>query len=139
MHLKIICAGGEERVCLLDKEETVAPGTMRATGDWVNVNSEQLQYLGRRDRLIKRHGKRVNLDSMQQVSFYPAFFSLYCAHFTQIQHIAHSNSRQQSCESTHFLSISVPVEVFCELVPKRTRCSLCNSLKVALQDAVQGV
>ncbi|TNM87520.1 hypothetical protein fugu_005741 [Takifugu bimaculatus] len=59
--------GGEERVCLLDKEEAIGPGTMRATGDWVNVNSERLQYLGRRDRLIKRHGKRVNLDSVQQL------------------------------------------------------------------------
>lgn len=56
-------------MCLLDLEETVVPGTMRATGDWVNVKGEQLQYLGRRDRLIKRHGKRVNLDSVQQVRF----------------------------------------------------------------------
>lgn len=63
----IISTGGEERVCLLDLEETVVPGTMRATGDWVNVQGGQLQYLGRRDRLIKRHGKRVNLDSVQQV------------------------------------------------------------------------
>lgn len=60
-------AGGEDRVCLLDDEDTVIPGTMRATGDWVNVKGEQLCYLGRKDRLIKRHGKRVNLDSLQQV------------------------------------------------------------------------
>lgn len=86
MHLTIICAGGEERVCLLDKEETIGPGTMRATGDWVNVISEQLQYLGRRDRLIKRHGKRVNLDSVQQVSFFPAFFSLPCTFHTDTTH-----------------------------------------------------
>ncbi|XP_049911381.1 beta-alanine-activating enzyme [Epinephelus moara] len=59
--------GGEDRVCLLDDEETVVPGTMRATGDWVNVEDMQLYYLGRRDRLIKRHGKRVNLDSLQQL------------------------------------------------------------------------
>lgn len=62
-------AGGEERVCLLDHEDTVVPGTMRATGDWVDVRDAQLRFLGRRDRLIKRHGKRVNLDSVQQVSF----------------------------------------------------------------------
>lgn len=86
MHLTIICAGGEERVCLLDKEETIGPGTMRATGDWVNVISEQLQYLGRRDRLIKRHGKRVNLDSVQQVSFFLAFFSLPCTFHTDATH-----------------------------------------------------
>ncbi|XP_027146442.1 beta-alanine-activating enzyme isoform X2 [Larimichthys crocea] len=59
--------GGEDRVCLLDDEDTVIPGTMRATGDWVNVKGEQLCYLGRKDRLIKRHGKRVNLDSLQQL------------------------------------------------------------------------
>ncbi|XP_034736790.1 beta-alanine-activating enzyme [Etheostoma cragini] len=59
--------GGEDRVCLLDDEETVVPGTMRATGDWVNVKDAQLFHLGRRDRLIKRHGKRVNLDSLQQL------------------------------------------------------------------------
>ncbi len=55
-------------MCLLDDEETVIPGTMRATGDWVNVKDTQLVYLGRKDRLIKRHGKRVNLDNLQQVS-----------------------------------------------------------------------
>ncbi|XP_041791276.1 beta-alanine-activating enzyme isoform X2 [Chelmon rostratus] len=59
--------GGEGRVCLLDDEEAVIPGTMRATGDWVSVKDAQLCYLGRKDRLIKRHGKRVNLDSLQQL------------------------------------------------------------------------
>lgn len=54
-------------MCLLDDEETVICGTMRATGDWVNIKDSQLYYLGRRDRLIKRHGKRMNLDSLQQV------------------------------------------------------------------------
>lgn len=74
-------------MCLLDKEETIGPGTMRATGDWVNVISEQLQYLGRRDRLIKRHGKQVNLDNVQQVSFFPDFFfSLPCTFHTDTTH-----------------------------------------------------
>ncbi|CAJ1060005.1 beta-alanine-activating enzyme [Xyrichtys novacula] len=59
--------GGEGRVCLLDGEDAVVPGTMRATGDWVNIRDNQLFYLGRRDRLIKRHGKQVNLDSLQQL------------------------------------------------------------------------
>lgn len=63
----IFGTGGKDRVCLLDDEEAVTPGTMRATGDWVNVKDTQLLYLGRRDRLIKRHGKRVNLDNLQQV------------------------------------------------------------------------
>ncbi|KAM4739177.1 beta-alanine-activating enzyme isoform 2-T2 [Anableps anableps] len=59
--------GGEDRVCLLDGEDAVVPGTMRATGDWANVKDAQLYYLGRRDRMIKRNGKRVNLDSLQQL------------------------------------------------------------------------
>ncbi|XP_028260190.1 beta-alanine-activating enzyme [Parambassis ranga] len=59
--------GGENRVCLLDDEDAAVPGTMRETGDRVNVKDTQLYYLGRRDRLIKRNGKRVNLDSLQQL------------------------------------------------------------------------
>lgn len=69
----ILGAGGEERVCLLDDEESVLPGTMRATGDWVEVKDAHLRYLGRRDRLIKRHGKRVNLDDLQQVRCFHVF------------------------------------------------------------------
>lgn len=62
-------------MCLLDDEETVIPGTMRAAGDWVNIKDTQLCYLGRKDRLIKRHGKRVNLDRLQQVRL---FLCVYC-------------------------------------------------------------
>lgn len=69
----ILNAGGEERVCLLDDEESVVPGIMRATGDWVEVKDAHLRYLGRRDRLIKRHGKRVNLDNLQQVRCFTVF------------------------------------------------------------------
>ncbi|XP_061540713.1 beta-alanine-activating enzyme isoform X1 [Phycodurus eques] len=59
--------GGDERVCLLDHEEAPMPGTMRATGDWVDVKGGQMYYRGRKDRSIKRHGKRVNLDDLQQL------------------------------------------------------------------------
>ncbi|XP_068175474.1 beta-alanine-activating enzyme isoform X2 [Antennarius striatus] len=59
--------GGEDRVCLLDDEDALIPWKMRATGDWVKVTDTQLCFLGRKDRLIKRHGKRVNLDSLQQL------------------------------------------------------------------------
>uniref|UniRef100_A0A673NI29 Beta-alanine-activating enzyme n=1 Tax=Sinocyclocheilus rhinocerous TaxID=307959 RepID=A0A673NI29_9TELE len=59
--------GGQERVCLLDDEETVVEGTMRATGDWVQVRDSHLYFLGRKDRLIKRFGQRVHLDALQQV------------------------------------------------------------------------
>ncbi|KAM3619691.1 uncharacterized protein V6R79_012033 [Siganus canaliculatus] len=58
--------GGQDRVCLLDEEETVLPGTMRPTGDWVEVKDAQWRYLGRKDRQIKRHGQRVDLDSVQK-------------------------------------------------------------------------
>ncbi|XP_051954079.1 beta-alanine-activating enzyme-like isoform X2 [Xyrauchen texanus] len=59
--------GGQERVCLLDKEETVVGGTMRATGDWVQVRDSHLYFLGRKDRLVKRFGQRVHLDALQRI------------------------------------------------------------------------
>ncbi|XP_077440315.1 beta-alanine-activating enzyme [Vanacampus margaritifer] len=59
--------GGDERVCLLDHEDSPVPGTMRATGDWVDVNGGHMYYRGRKDRSVKRHGKRVNLDHLQQL------------------------------------------------------------------------
>ncbi|KAL1022606.1 hypothetical protein UPYG_G00029810 [Umbra pygmaea] len=59
--------GGMDRVCLLDDEVTDAPGTMRSTGDWVQISDTHLYYLGRRDRLVKRHGQRLHLDTLQQV------------------------------------------------------------------------
>ncbi|XP_041054843.1 beta-alanine-activating enzyme isoform X1 [Carcharodon carcharias] len=60
--------GGKERVCFLDDEITVCPGTMRATGDWVIIKAGHMYYKGRRDNQIKRHGKRVSLESVQQVA-----------------------------------------------------------------------
>ncbi|XP_057696637.1 beta-alanine-activating enzyme isoform X1 [Corythoichthys intestinalis] len=59
--------GGDQRVCILDQEETAIAGTMRATGDWVDLKGGQMFYCGRKDRRIKRHGKRVNLDHVQQL------------------------------------------------------------------------
>ncbi|XP_046905585.1 beta-alanine-activating enzyme isoform X3 [Hypomesus transpacificus] len=58
--------GGTDRVCLLDDEVEAVPGTMRATGDWVQVKDSCLYFLGRQDRLIKRQGQRVHLDTLQQ-------------------------------------------------------------------------
>ncbi|XP_078073542.1 beta-alanine-activating enzyme [Mustelus asterias] len=60
--------GGKERVCFLDDEKTVCPGTMRATGDWVIIKDGHMYYKGRQDNQIKRHGKRLNLESVQQVA-----------------------------------------------------------------------
>ncbi|KAM6261663.1 beta-alanine-activating enzyme isoform 2-T2 [Porphyrio hochstetteri] len=61
-----IFIGGEERICFLDAEITVPPGTMRETGDFVRVQNAKLFFLGRKDNQIKRHGKRFNIECLQQ-------------------------------------------------------------------------
>ncbi|OPJ71148.1 acyl-CoA synthetase family member 4 isoform A [Patagioenas fasciata monilis] len=60
--------GGEERICFLDDEVTVPLGTMRETGDFVRVQNAKLFFLGRKDNQIKRHGKRFNIESLQQAA-----------------------------------------------------------------------
>ncbi|XP_036057436.1 beta-alanine-activating enzyme isoform X2 [Onychomys torridus] len=60
--------GGENRVCFLDDEVTVPLGTMRATGDFVTVKDGEMFFLGRKDSQIKRHGKRLNTELVQQVA-----------------------------------------------------------------------
>ncbi|XP_038625191.1 beta-alanine-activating enzyme [Tachyglossus aculeatus] len=60
--------GGEERVCFLDDETTVPLGTMRGTGDLVTVKGKDMFFLGRKDSQIKRHGKRLNLEGVQQAA-----------------------------------------------------------------------
>ncbi|NXU53145.1 ACSF4 enzyme, partial [Turnix velox] len=60
--------GGEERICFLDDEITVPLGTMRATGDFVRVQDSNLFFLGRKDNQIKRHGKRFNIECLQQAA-----------------------------------------------------------------------
>uniref|UniRef100_H0WN13 Beta-alanine-activating enzyme n=1 Tax=Otolemur garnettii TaxID=30611 RepID=H0WN13_OTOGA len=59
--------GGGSRVCFLDDEVTVPLGTMRATGDFVTVKDGEIFFLGRKDSQIKRHGKRLNIELVQQV------------------------------------------------------------------------
>ncbi|XP_074760958.1 beta-alanine-activating enzyme isoform X2 [Athene noctua] len=61
-----IFIGGEERICFLDDEITVPLGTMRETGDFVRVQNSKLFFLGRKDNQIKRHGKRFNIECLQQ-------------------------------------------------------------------------
>ncbi|NXF07920.1 ACSF4 enzyme, partial [Smithornis capensis] len=63
-----IFIGGEERICFLDDEITVPLGTMRATGDFVRVQNAKLFFLGRKDNQIKRHGKRFNIELLQQAA-----------------------------------------------------------------------
>ncbi|XP_007944405.1 beta-alanine-activating enzyme [Orycteropus afer afer] len=60
--------GGRNRVCFLDDEMTVPLGTMRATGDFVTVKDGEMFFLGRKDSQIKRHGKRLNIEVVQQVA-----------------------------------------------------------------------
>ncbi|XP_053462035.1 beta-alanine-activating enzyme isoform X2 [Nycticebus coucang] len=60
--------GGRSRVCFLDDEVTVPLGTMRATGDFVTVKDGEIFFLGRKDSQIKRHGKRLNIELVQQVA-----------------------------------------------------------------------
>ncbi|XP_048219784.1 beta-alanine-activating enzyme isoform X2 [Perognathus longimembris pacificus] len=60
--------GGKNRVCFLDDEVTVPLGTMRATGDFVTVKDGEIFFLGRKDSQIKRHGKRLNTELVQQVA-----------------------------------------------------------------------
>ncbi|XP_048365789.1 beta-alanine-activating enzyme isoform X2 [Sphaerodactylus townsendi] len=64
----LLIIGGEERVCFLDDEVTLPRGTMRATGDFVKVKNAELFYLGRKDNQIKRHGKRLNIEFVQQLA-----------------------------------------------------------------------
>lgn len=59
--------GGKERICLLDNEASVSSTTMRETGDWVTVKDGNILFLGRKDNQIKRHGKRLNIEYVQQV------------------------------------------------------------------------
>ncbi|XP_045329926.1 beta-alanine-activating enzyme isoform X3 [Leopardus geoffroyi] len=60
--------GGKNRVCFLDDEMIVPLGTMRATGDLVTVKDGEMFFLGRKDSQIKRYGKRLNIEFVQQVA-----------------------------------------------------------------------
>ena len=55
-------AGGPDRVCLLGDETSHTTETKRKTGDWAYVKNHCVWFCGRRDRQIKRIGKRINLD-----------------------------------------------------------------------------
>ncbi|XP_053885566.1 beta-alanine-activating enzyme isoform X2 [Malaclemys terrapin pileata] len=60
--------GGKERICFLDDEVTVPLNTMRETGDFVRVKDAEMFFLGRKDNQIKRHGKRLNIEYVQQAA-----------------------------------------------------------------------
>ncbi|XP_043369708.1 beta-alanine-activating enzyme isoform X6 [Dermochelys coriacea] len=60
--------GGKERICFLDDEVIVPSNTMRETGDFVRVKDAEMFFLGRKDSQIKRHGKRLNIECVQQAA-----------------------------------------------------------------------
>ena len=58
--------GGSDRECLLGDETALVAGIMRATGDWAYVKDQCIWFCGRKDRQIKRMGKRINLDWIER-------------------------------------------------------------------------
>ena len=64
------CTGGTSRVCYLDNEDVLPASkpVMRDTGDLVEISQRGLIHLGRHDDQIKRHGKRITLTQIQQVT-----------------------------------------------------------------------
>uniref|UniRef100_A0A8C5LX75 Aminoadipate-semialdehyde dehydrogenase n=1 Tax=Leptobrachium leishanense TaxID=445787 RepID=A0A8C5LX75_9ANUR len=62
-----VLLGGKERICFLDDEVILPCGTLRSTGDWVSIKDGKMFFLGRKDNQIKRHGKRLNTEYVQQV------------------------------------------------------------------------
>ncbi|XP_033107191.1 beta-alanine-activating enzyme-like [Anneissia japonica] len=74
-HLYI---GGKERVCLVDNECVLVPGTLRASGDIVQFTSKGLVYVGRIDQQIKRHGQRINLQQLTEVILSALIFNSCC-------------------------------------------------------------
>nr|CAD7568781.1 unnamed protein product [Timema californicum] len=75
--------GSMDRVCLINEELMVnlELPLYRATGDIVKVDSQsgQLFYVGRKDRMVKRHGHRVSLYLVEQVANkYPGLGQCHC-------------------------------------------------------------
>ena len=73
MKYIVLTLGGSERTCLLnDEDEQVltSSAVWRCTGDLGRVDSKgNIFCLGRVDRQIKRHGKRLDLDTLEKVGF----------------------------------------------------------------------
>lgn len=114
MYLNYI-VGGQERVCLLDNETMTAAmkGVMRATGDWVMVQNSNLYYLGRKDRLVKRHGQVLHLDALQQVG---ASFLMPLTWADDLENISLSTKDSKlPGKSKAFISLSNLLAVFSHL------------------------
>lgn len=60
--------GGEDRICLIDEEDPILDRRMRFSGDYVRrAPGGALHYVGRKDDMIKRNGKRVHLTEIEKV------------------------------------------------------------------------
>lgn len=126
MYLNYI-VGGQERVCLLDNETMTAAmkGVMRATGDWVMVQNSNLYYLGRKDRLVKRHGQVLHLDALQQVG---ASFLMPLTWADDLENISLSTKDSKlPGKSKAFISLSNLLAVFC-LICSIWLCQAMESL-----------
>ena len=56
-------------MCIIDDEECMVCGKMRFSGDLVRQTEDGLLcYVGRQDDMIKRHGKRIHLCEIEQVT-----------------------------------------------------------------------
>lgn len=59
------------RVCYLNDEKQYPENhsVQRSTGDIVSVHTDgRIIYVGRKDNQVKRHGKRIDMTEIEQVS-----------------------------------------------------------------------
>ena len=66
----LILLGGEDRICLINDETQMTGRCMRFSGDYVRkTRSGALHYVGRKDDMVKRNGRRLHLHEIEKVSF----------------------------------------------------------------------
>jgi len=71
-------AGGLERVCIINDDADVVRGKMRFSGDIVKqADDGSLCYVSRQDDEVKRHGKRVHLNEIEQVRIFTNFMCVW--------------------------------------------------------------
>jgi hypothetical protein len=79
IKVRPIFSGGKERVCWINDEDTASAENMRFSGDLVVRNSDgSICYRGRKDDMVKRHGKRFHLQEVEKVSFCIFLFLFAC-------------------------------------------------------------
>lgn len=77
----VLAAGGKERACQIDDENVCLSGTLRFSGDLVKQSTDgQIFYVGRKDDMVKRHGKRFHLQEVEKVSSSHLQCQFLCVH-----------------------------------------------------------